>query len=94
MRRTPRTGAGKAGVMLSPVGGGEGGNGTWLQQEMVPLGLGTLRYIRRGRCLLLGRKDPIQQPGKRWWASCQSVSLPQSPGTVVVPGLYIGLILG
>lgn len=93
MRRTPRTGAGKAGVMLSPVGGG-GGNGTWLQQEMVPLGLGTLRYIRRGRCLLLGRKDPIQQPGKRWWASCQSVSLPQSPGTVVVPGLYIGLILG
>ena len=72
---------GRDGVMLSPIWAG--GNGTWLQQEMVPLGLGTLRCIRRGRCLQLGRRDPTQQPGKgRWWVSCQGVPLHQSPGTV------------
>lgn len=76
MRRGPGTGAGRpgagAGMMLSPIWGA-GRNGTWLQQ-MVPLGLATLRYIRRGRCFLLGRRDRAHQPGKgRWWVSCQGL---------------------
>lgn len=43
----------------------------------------------------MGRRDPTRQPGKgRCWVSHQVVPLPLSHRAGLVPGLYIGLILG